>query len=100
MDSNSSPPLTLSFTNTEPLEPATLAKLGLTCIPPAPQVNFKMLHLIDEQLAQIQGTYDAGDEYHRTFANDQACQTQAFELLLAQGLDIKALGDLGNCWSK
>ncbi|KAF8510446.1 hypothetical protein JB92DRAFT_3144395 [Gautieria morchelliformis] len=90
---------------------ATLAKLGLTCIPPAPQtltlqqggkikVNFKMLHLIDEQLAQIQGTYDAGDEYHRTFANDQACQTQAFELLLAQGLDIKALGDLGNRWSK
>ncbi|KAF8516973.1 hypothetical protein JB92DRAFT_3095478 [Gautieria morchelliformis] len=69
-------------------------QLGLTCIPPAPQaltlqrggkikVNFKMLHLIDEQLAQI-----------------QACQTQAFELLLAQGLDIKALGDLGNRWSK
>ncbi|KAF8518308.1 hypothetical protein JB92DRAFT_3082453 [Gautieria morchelliformis] len=59
-----------------------------------------MLHLIDEHLAQIQGTYDAGDEYHRTFANDQACQTQVFELLLAQGLDIKALGDLGNRWSK
>ncbi|KAF8522870.1 hypothetical protein JB92DRAFT_2886592 [Gautieria morchelliformis] len=130
MDSNSLPPLTLSslravprsFTNAEPAEPgqeshadprmrATLAKLGLTCIPPAPQaltlqrggkikVNFKMLHLIYEQLAQIQDAYDAGDEYHRTFANDQASQTQSFELLLAQGLDIKALGDLGNRRSK
>lgn len=59
-----------------------------------------MLHLIDEQLAQIQDVYDAGDEYHRTFANDQAPQTQAFELLPTQGLDIKALGDLGNRWSK
>ncbi|KAF8512046.1 hypothetical protein JB92DRAFT_3096935 [Gautieria morchelliformis] len=64
------------------------------------KVNLKMLHVIDEQLCQIQDAYDAGDEYHRTFANNQASQTQAFELLCAQPLNIKALGVLGNCWSK
>jgi hypothetical protein len=59
-----------------------------------------MLQIDDGQLQALQGIYDAKNNFHEFFTTDDISQAAASDIVLAQGLNIQMLEDLGNRWTK
>lgn len=58
------------------------------------------LHLDDSQKTLIEKIYSGGSYLDKLYnLNIPSSQEEAVNLLQEQGIDIKILDDLGNCWS-